>query len=175
MKKSTVLFPLVKPDLQISFYHRLHTLQHSYLTEALRSTVKNLDISKLDDELAKYVDRPSHKKLASFGIRAEVVFPVPYIITSRPSLVGYYRLLYGLSQKEFYRIPNMSQFRRLEERNLISHEIISILPILCKSLARTAKLMIEGIDDFNLNTIRDLQLLTLGAQLRGGQIGRAHV
>jgi hypothetical protein len=169
MKKKITKFPLLKPDLQLSFYHRLQTFQHSYLAEALRSTVEKLDISKLDKELAKYVDTVSLKKLASFGIRAEVVFPVPYLLSSRPSLVGYYRLLFGFSQKEFYRVPGMSKFKRLEERNLISEETIPILPAFCQSLSQTASYMLEGGDVFSLRTVRDLQLLTLGAQLRGGQ------
>ncbi len=169
MKKNVVQFPLIKPDLQISFYHRLHTFEHLYLTGALRSTVQQLDISKLDNELAIYVKPKSHAKLASFGIRAELIYPVPYVITARPSLIGYYRLLYGLSQKEFYRIPNVSQFKRLEERNLITDKVALILPALCKSLALTAELLVESIDDLSLKAIRDLQLLTLGAQLRGGQ------
>ncbi|MGD1119923.1 MAG: XcyI family restriction endonuclease [Dehalococcoidales bacterium] len=169
MKKKKDVFPLIKPDLQISFYHRLQTFRNSYLAEALSSTVKKSNIPKLDTELAKYVDAQSHTKLASFGIRAEVLFPVPSLIIERPSLVGYYRLLYGLSRKEFYRISVMSQFKRLEERNLISDEVKQVLPALCKCLAHTARLMIEGVDELSMKTIGDLQLLTLGAQLRGGQ------
>jgi hypothetical protein len=169
MKKKSSIFPLIKPDLQISFYHRLETFRHSYLAEALGSTIQKLDISKLDDELAKYVDSNSHRKLASFGIRAEFVFPVPYLIIERPSLIGYYRLLFGLSQKEFYRVAPISKFKRLEENNTISKESLLLLPAFCKNLAETAKYLIDGIDEISLKTIGDLQLLTLGAQFRGGQ------
>jgi len=167
--KKTNSFQLIKPDLQISFFNRLQSFRRSYLAEALGSTIQKLDISKIDNELAMYVDSASHKKLASFGIRAEFVFPVPCILVERPSLIGYYRLLYGLSQKEFYRISPFSRLKRLEENNTLSQELLLVLPDLCNSLANTAKFLIDGIDDISLRTINDLQLLTLGAQFRGGQ------
>ena len=162
-------FPVMKPDLQVSFYHRLQTFQHSYLSEALASTVSKLDIRKIDNELAVYAGTTGLSKLATFGIRGEVMYPVPCVISSRPSLLGYYRLLYGLSQKEFYRIPQIASFKRLEERNEFTPVLLSRLSTLCESLSVTAQLLLDSINDLDLRTVRDLQLLTLGAQLRGGQ------
>ena len=169
LKDKAKPLPVLQPNLQISFYHRLQTFRHSHLSEALRKTIEKLDISQLDDELASYAGGKSLAKLASFGLRGEVLYPVPYTITARPSLLGYYRLLYGLSQKEFYRVSQMSSFKRLEERNEITDTLTKRLGDLCKSLVCTAQLLIDGMDEIDLETIRDLQLLTLGAQLRGGQ------
>jgi hypothetical protein len=90
------------PDLQIAFYHRLREIEDRYLGEALRNTVSNLDIASIDTELAQLVKAESLRKVASFGLRGELFFPVPYLIKANPHLLGYYRLLYGFSQKDFY-------------------------------------------------------------------------
>jgi hypothetical protein len=60
----------------------------------------NLEI--LNGELSSYVDSEHLKRLAFFGLRGEVCFPVPYLLTRNPYLLGYYRLLYGFSCKAFY-------------------------------------------------------------------------
>jgi hypothetical protein len=168
-KSESEIFPVLQPNLQISFYHRLQDCRHSCLSEALEETVQKLDIYKLDDELHLYVDAKKLTKVASFGLRGEWIFPVPYVLENKPSLLGYYRLLYGLSQKEFYKAPGIASFKRMEERDSLSEELTKRLSELCKRLVITGQLLIEGIDDFEKRTLRDLQLLTLGAQLRGGQ------
>lgn len=161
--------PVLIPDLQISFYQRLKIFQNSYLSEALSKTVEKLDVSLLDKELARYVKSSALSRIASLGLRGEIVFPVPCILTARPSLLGYYRLLYGLSQKEFYRSSQMAAFKRLEERNVLPALLATRLADLCKSLIHTGQMLIEGIDTIDIRTVRDLQVLTLGAQFRGGQ------
>lgn len=161
--------PVFKPDLQVSFYQRVKILQNSYLTEALSKTVEKMDISTLDKELARYIKPVVLSKLASYGLRGEVLLPVPCILTARPSLLGYYRLLYGLSQKEFYRSSDMACFKQLEEKNDLPTTLAIRLSDLCISLIHTGQLLIEGIDTIDIRIVRDLQLLTLGAQFRGGQ------
>jgi hypothetical protein len=162
-------FPVFTPDLQISFYRRLRIFNTSHLGEALRSTIEQLDIAKVDEELNRYVKHSSLRKLASFGLRGEVLFPVPYVIHERPSLLGYYRLLYGISQKEFYRGSGFTSFKRLEEKNEISERHNPQLNNLCKSLITTATILLDALEEIDLQSVRDLQILTLGAQLRGGQ------
>jgi len=161
--------PIFEPNLQVSFYVRLQTFRHSHLSEALGTTIKSLDISEVDKELGLYVESGDLAKLASFGLRGEIVFPVPYVLRTRPSLLGYYRLLYGLSQKEFYRNRVMNGFKRLEDRNEMVDGPGSGLEALCRSLSATGGLLLAAVDELDLRTVRDLQLLTLGAQLRGGQ------
>ena len=168
-KQSSELIPVLKPNLQVSFYVRLQTFRHSYLSEALSATVKNLEITRIDKELAVYVEPKSLSKLASFGLRGEIVFPIPYILRARPSLLGYYRLLFGLSQKEFYRNNLVAGFKRLEDKNEIPDRLYTRLDELCRSLVATGVLLLQAINELDLRTVRDLQLLTLGAQLRGGQ------
>jgi hypothetical protein len=166
MKQS--LLPVLKPDLQIAFYHKLKSINDQYLYQALSDTVKHLSIPNIDKQLADYVDHESIKKVSSYGLRGELFFPVPCIMESNPKLLGYYRLLLGISQKEFYNKGPFGAFKRLEEQGIISEKIRPQIEPLCISLIGTAEIMIGEIDDLSLTTIRDLQILTLGPQLRGG-------
>lgn len=160
--------PVLQPDLQIAFYLKLKSISDQYLYQALSDTIRQLFILDIDMQLAEYVDHDPIKKVASFGLRGEIFFPVPCIIQRNPRLLGYYRLLLGFSQKEFYNKGPFGVFKSLEERGTISVGNKPHIKSLCISLIRSAEIMIEQIDDLSLTTIRDLQMLTLGPQLRGG-------
>lgn len=168
--------PLLIPDLQVAFYYRMQELRKRYLHEALASTIAQLDIRLLDDELFEYVNAEALKRVATFGLRGELIFPVPCLLKASPLLLGYYRLLFGLSQKELYNKGKYGRFKVLEEQGTIPPNLTEELPTLCRSLIRTASLLLEGLDDISIGTIHELQILTLGAQLRGSrntQIGSA--
>lgn len=166
MKQSPLL--ILKPDLQVAFYHKLKSINDQYLYQALSNTVKQIFIPDIDKQLAEYVDHEALKKVASFGLRGEIFFPVPCIILSNPKLLGYYRLLLGFSQKEFYNKGPFGSFKHLGEQGIITKKISLQIEALCISLIGSAVIMIEQIDDLSLGAIRDLQMLTLGPQLRGG-------
>jgi hypothetical protein len=166
MKQS--LLPILKPDLQIAFHHRLKSINDQYLHQALSDTVRHLSIQDIDKQLADYVGHESIKKVASYGLRGELFFPVPCVMESNPKLLAYYRLLLGISQKEFYSKGPFGAFKRLEEQGIITQKVKPQIEALCISLIGTAEIMIGEIDDLSLTTIRDLQILTLGPQLRGG-------
>ncbi len=161
-------YQVLAPDIQIEFYYRLRYLNDRYLLDALKETVSKLDIRKIDDDLSNYVDPICLKKVASFGIRGEIFFPVPYIIEANPKLLGYYRLLLGISQKNFYSKEHFSGFKPLEDRGKISSDVKPRIEDLCTSLVGTSEILIREIDMISLSMVRDLQLLTLGGQLRGG-------
>ena len=135
-KMSQNRFPILEPNLQISFYQRLESLEKAYLHEALRRTVSSIDLAQIDRELVGTVQKQSLGKVASFGIRGEIFFPVPCLVRARPSLLGYYRLLYGFSQKEFYRQRPLSSFKRMEEKNEISNRLDESIPHLRLCLER---------------------------------------
>jgi hypothetical protein len=58
-----------------------------------------IDITNIDSELAKLAPPDGLSELASHGLRAELMFAVPWVLRANPRLLGYYRLLLGLSQK----------------------------------------------------------------------------
>lgn len=109
-------FPVLEPDRQISMYARLQAMPERYLTEALKETVEqeDFDLPTVDRELSIYADAGSLKRIASFGLRGEVFFPVPYVLKRNPFLLGYYRLLVGFSRKAFYEQGPFKRFDRLQ-------------------------------------------------------------
>lgn len=168
MSDSTLEIPVLEPNMQVDFYYRLKSLNELYLFYALSKTVAQLDLQIIDKQLHDYVDQKSLKKVASFGLRGEIIFPIPYIIENNPSLLGYYRLLFGFSKKKFYNGDVFGPFNLLEERGIIKPGIKNYIPQLCSSLIKTAKMLIDGLDELSLPIVHDLQILTIGAALRGG-------
>jgi hypothetical protein len=159
------------PKLQISFSKILQNIRETYLQEALSKTIDLIDMSKLDKELSDYVPQKYLKSLAKHGLRGELIYPVPYLFESNPYLLGYYRLLLGFSQKEFYSASfGVSIFKNMEMKGTLLERYKDKLPELCRALIRSAIALTDGIgiDRINSKIIDDLALLTVGPQLRGG-------
>jgi len=162
---------IADPDLQIEFAARLATLRGRYLQDALGETVRSLSVPIVDRELEVYVPSRCLAALAGRGMRGETVFPVPVILQANPNLLGYYRLLYGYSQKEFYTAASgVGRFKRMEEKGALPNNVDAELPVLCREMCRTGTLLLDGIGMSNTSValFDDLTLLTLGPQLRGG-------
>lgn len=160
------------PQLQIDFAFLLQTLRTTYLQNALFETIKTLDISKVDKELLNYVSNKDIALLAGYGLRAELVFPVPCILEKNPYLIGYYRLLLGYSQKEFYTKKfGITCFKPWEEKGKTSPTTLSNLSNLCRAFCESSSILLNGIQQLNPNKgiFDDLSVLTLGAQLRGSR------
>jgi hypothetical protein len=109
--------------------------------------------------------------LAGHGLRGEMMFPVPVILIANPRLLGYYRLLYGYSQKEFYSgATGISRFKGMEERGVVVEKNLKDIPQLCDALCRAGTALLAGIGMAKISAalLDDLTLLTLGPQFRGG-------
>jgi hypothetical protein len=147
-----------------------------HLGPALAATVGQLDPPLLDGQLAQYVDRKRLMRLSSYGVRGEVLLPVPCVLEARPCLLGYYRLLYGLSQKEFYNKGPFGRFRAMEDDDHLRPGIAEQLPALCASLVQTGQQLLDALPRLSYDMVHELQLLTFGPQLRGSRntrIGQA--
>jgi len=159
------------PDLQIEFYKRLLQLKDHFLLDALLKTVGQLDTALIDKDLAAFASVASLRKLASWGLRGELLFPVPTVLTANPHLLGYYRLLLGFSQKEFYTVASgISKFKAMEERGSLGKAQAAGLQGLCRALCSSAHVLVQGVGTLSASSIHDLTLLTLGPQLRGGKL-----
>ena len=164
-------FTVPQPDLQITFYHRLQDVRQTYLLEALLATVAELEIAHIDRELAEFVSNADLQKVAGWGLRGEVIFAVPYVLTESPRLLGYYRLLLGFSQKQFYGSRyGVSRFKPMEEAGRLSAANASRLRGLCQALCTSAEHLIAGVGELSQESVHELTLLTLGPQLRGGAL-----
>ncbi|MGH7798372.1 MAG: XcyI family restriction endonuclease [Candidatus Binatia bacterium] len=62
-----------------------------------------MDPTTLKNESGAYIPTDVQRILTAAGIRDEHVFPTPIILETKPTLLGYYRLLLGVPQKSFYR------------------------------------------------------------------------
>lgn len=168
--ESSSKLPVFDPELQIGFYFRLKTIKEKYLASALKETVGQLDITKLDKELSQYVPKKYLTRFASFGLRGELFFPVPCLLIANPFLLGYYRLLFGFSKKEFY-VKSFGKFKRLEEKGEVSDNTKRYLVSLCTSLIASGCLFLDELDadQITREIISELQLLTIGPQFRGSK------
>jgi hypothetical protein len=169
MKTGPVRLP--RPDLQIDFAATLCEVRGEYLLEALSKTVERMEVERVDRELAAMTPKADLAALASRGLRGELVFAVPSVLSTNPKLLGYYRLLLGYSQKAFYQGRlGTTGFKAMEEDGVLSPVAARNLPCLCSQLISAACVLVAGIgmDRVTRNFIDDLTLLTLGPQLRGG-------
>ena len=165
------MFNIPAPELQIEFSLALAEIRRLYLQEALSDTVKNLHIVSLDQQLGALVPTKALSMLAAHGLRAELIFPVPMLFEANPHLLGYYRLLYGYSQKAFYTTATgVGSFKGMEERGVISKARAPEIEALCKALVPCGDALLEGIGPARISRefLDDLTLLTVGPQLRGG-------
>jgi hypothetical protein len=167
--KKELAFPT--PELQVSFSLKLQEFRKVWLQDALLETVSGLAVPDIDTELSKYVPADDLKALAARGLRGELVFAVPAILQANPHLLGYYRLLLGYSQKEFYgsefgvaSMKSMEVNGRLNPRSKVSIEE------LCVALCQAASHLVGNLSakDLSIELLDDLTLLTVGPQMRGG-------
>ncbi|HPE57901.1 MAG TPA: XcyI family restriction endonuclease [Bacteroidales bacterium] len=162
-------YPILSPDLQLSFYYRLKSTKGLFFHESLKQTIKKLEIKDIDSELSKFVTSVSLKKLAELSLRGEAIFPIPSVLRKNPYLLGYYRLLFGFSQKEFYSKGPFGLFKLMEVNGILTNKADFNLDKLCRSLISTADVLVKEMDEFSLSIISELQLLTFGPQLRGSK------
>lgn len=161
------------PRLQLGFALTLQHLREVVLQPALLSTVSTLAIEDLDRQLAAFVPAADLATLARFGLRAELLFAVPLVLTANPRLLGYYRLLLGYSQKEFYGRDKgfqVSKFQAMEAQGKLNPAVAPALPALCAACCEAASALLAGLTPLPVTSalLDDLTLLTVGPQLRGG-------
>lgn len=167
-----IAFPA--PKLQIDFAFALKQFRAVYLQSALLDTVRDMDIAELDKQLARFVPAADLANMARHGLRSELLFAVPAVLQANPRLLGYYRLLMGYSQKEFYggrdKGFGIGHFKSMEEKGKIGKAAATDLPKLCAAFCEAASSLLAGIGPLRVSRelLDDLTLLTVGPQLRGG-------
>lgn len=166
---------MIAPVAQVAFAARLQELEQLHLTSALAETVQASDLSRVDKELSVMIPNQQLSSLAAIGIRGEAFFPCSALLQLNPRLLGYYRLLYGISQKQLYKKP-FAQFESMEASGTIGRRVTEeSIHELCRSLCKTGLMLLTSLPTVSLQLVRDLQLMTLGQQLKGSylnEIGR---
>jgi hypothetical protein len=165
------MFDIKSPDLQIEFSLALAEIRRLFLQEALQDTVRSLQIVSLDQELGRLVSAKALSAMAAHSLRGELIFPTPLVLETNPRLLGYYRLLYGFSQKAFYTsATGVGPFKGMEERGKVPAACAARVEALCEALIPCGETLLDGIGPtrLSLELLDDLTLLTVGPQLRGG-------
>lgn len=168
---SKKLIKLTLPTLQLNFAEALRSARENYLQEALRETVRSLNLTTIDRELSTFADKKLLTEIAASGLRGELIFPVPVILAANPKVLAYYRLLLGYSQKEFYgTATGIVSFKSAEDGNGFRDGDKARLSDLCRAMCDSAAFLLAGLGPTNIQqtTLDDLSLLTLGPQFRGG-------
>lgn len=139
------------------------------LRDALMPVLGQVDPDLVAAEMKRHSPRSARKVLAASGIRDEFVFATPCVLEAGPSLLGYYRLLLGVSQKAFYTSETgLHRYKRMETHDLLKHEWIAELPDLCSALnEQLAELVNQLSPQVTQQDVDQLPLLTLGSQLDG--------
>lgn len=161
------------PKLQITFAFALKKIRSEYLQSALIDTFESIDIHVRDKQLSTYVSPKDLHTMSGYGIRPEFLFPIPLVLETNPRLIGYYRLLMGYSQKEFYSKKDgcgAGKLKSMEAKGSISKDVRLLIPDLCKAFCISASFLLKEIEplDIKHDLLDNLALLTVGPQLRGG-------
>lgn len=139
-----------------------------WFMDALSDALSRIEQKLIKEQISDFVPPHAQKILAAAGIRDEHVFPVPALLTMKPSLVGYYRLLLGAPQKGFYKgSTGMGRFKSMEELGTLSKNQEALLPDFCRAMAKPLMELVRQIPKITERDLSELPLLTFGAQLQG--------
>ena len=182
MARSSGSKPIRVPDpsRQLEFHELLVGARKTVLRSALREAVAAVDPDAVRAELGEYAPKGARAILAEAGIRDEEVFPTPTVLRERPTLVGYYRMLLGSSQKQFYGSgAGTGPMKAMEERGVLSERAEAALPEFCRAMGEMLADLIEQLSpQVTPQDVEELPLLTLGSQFygsRNNKIGQAAI
>jgi len=154
---------------QVVFHQLLVAARKTVLIDALREALGAVNHQELKKQLAAYIPDDVQQILASAGVRDEFVFPTPIVLSKKPTLVGYYRLLLGEPQKAFYAGgTGMGLFKGMEFRGQLRPHQRDRLPEFCKAMSSALAAMVRRLaPQITQRDVFELPLLTLGAQFQG--------
>ena len=154
----------------------LRNARANFLHEVVAETASAVAPADLRNEMVSYVPAEGLLFLQGTDIRDEEVYIVPCLLERRPGIIAFYRLLLGISQKQFYTSKTgMSKFKSMEDGTAVPPKLKSQLGDLCQAINRAICQLLLSFPRTCLRTdIAQLPIMTLGAQADGSwrtQIG----
>lgn len=176
-KLDVALFNLPPPGKQVYVAAFLARVRQTGLHESIRAAARNVPTVTLRAELAKFAPADGLQAIQGSGVRDEEVFATPALLRHSPGTLAYYRLLLGISQKQFYNsATGLSVFKSMEERQVVRKASDPLIEDLCLVLNVELAVLLQALPHATLRQdVDQLPLLTLGAQTDGswrGQIGQ---
>lgn len=147
----------------------LAEIRENGLHEAVGRSVASVDPSVLRAEIVSCAPSNGLKILQGTGVRDEEVFATPSMFREAPGILTYFRLLLGISQKQFYtKASGLNLFKPMETRNAITPDADANLEHLAISLNEAMYELLLALPEKALRVnVDQLPLLTLGAQADG--------
>lgn len=166
---SDVSISPLDPSRQIAFHQLLVSARKTWLMDALLEAMSRTEPRHIKNQLLEYVPPDAQRILATTGIRDELVFPVPILLETAPTLVGYYRLLLGVPQKSFYGSgTGMGRFKAMEVRGTINSRQKGALPDFCRAMCTALADLVRQLSPaITPRDVTELPLLTLGSLFQG--------
>jgi hypothetical protein len=163
---------------QLEFHPVLVAARRAKLSPAVSEAAAGCDQGKLRGEITRFGDRRVLKLAAAAGIRDEHVVATPTLLRQKPSAIAFYRLLAGISKKQFYhRAVGLGALEAMEEGGALTQRHEALLDRACTQLNELiSELVLTLESDFTSEDVKELPLLQLGAQLDGAhrvKIGEA--
>lgn len=154
----------------------LARVREAGLHEAVRDAARQVPATVLRSEVSAHAPADGLQTIQGTGVRDEEVFAVPSLLRQSPGTLTYYRLLLGVSQKQFYTTKSgLNIFKPMEERQEVTPTADPHLDELCTELNQAMSTLMHALPAGSLRQdVDQLPLLTLGAQADGswrGQIG----
>lgn len=154
----------------------LARVREAGLHEAVRDAARQVPATALRSELSAHAPADGLQTIQGTGVRDEEVFAVPSLLRQSPGTLAYYRLLLGVSQKQFYTTKSgLNIFKPMEERQEVTPTADPRIDELCTELNQAMSTLMHALPAGSLRQdVDQLPLLTLGAQADGswrGQIG----
>ena len=146
------------------------------LHDSVRAAARDVDAGVLRQQMTTFAPQDGLQIIQGSGVRDEEVFAVPVLLKESPGLLTYYRLLLGVSQKQFFTSRSgLNIFKPMEERQELTPAAEKLLDTFCTELNVAMSTLLHALPVDSLRRDVDhLPLLTLGAQADGswrGQIG----
>ena len=156
------------PAKQIGLQQLLTASRSTVLRQAVADALAISDPADVARDLDACASAESRQVLAAAGIRDEFVFATPTVLRAKPTTLGYYRLLLGVSQKAFY--TSETGFGRLKAMELNGRipNAAGDLTDACAAInAQVAELISQISPSVSPLDVDQLPLLTLGSQFDG--------
>ena len=154
---------------QIQTQKILHDYRNRILGSSLKNAVSTIDPDILQNEIAHFVSKENRMILQGLGIREETMFALPCVLNVNPMLLGYYRLLMGISEKQFYTsITGLASFKSMEHDGKLNTNSEKQLTNLCYAINNAISVLLKNINRSMLpQDLNELPLMTLGVYADG--------
>lgn len=156
-------------DQQLYAQKTLKNAHQNALWDAVIEVAAKIDPMTLRQESLVYIPSDGLKLIQAYGIRDEKVYALPCILRGNPKLLGYYRMLIGISAKRFYnKSTGLSLFMSMEGEGKLTSKQDAALNEFCKTMNVALADLFNRLTKENIDRdLTELPIMTLGVYVDG--------